>query len=268
MTGRVAVPSLELPIVLVAPGLGAIEAVLEDVGRRECRLRSLRFFSSGTKVRVALGERGGIHVAGTIDGYQTDGQRFTYHVSLEPLNGEADALVSLAEERRRQLAAGRCDHPGADGLHQPPLARSNKRADADFELEYRVGGEWKPATAVNLSVGGLLMRARGMLVEGMAVELRFTLPSQVLERCSDDALLAKLWDRAVREAAQAMLRRPFKMLTLRARVVCHRAIGGTIGDYGMEFYNVDPIAYGEIERYLAALHAANAAALNGTTPPS
>jgi hypothetical protein len=262
MAARVEVASLEIPVVLVAPGLGATEAVLEELDPNgDCRLRSLRFFSPRTKIRFGLGSgaEDRIHLGGSIVAYATKGQRFIYDVELERGDDRAEWILAVVAQRRRQLATGRSGDPLADGVHSPPLARSSVRSEANFRVEYRIGGTWREATAANLSVGGLLMRARETLLEGMAVELRFTLPPAILERCSDDALLRKLWDRAVREAAQAMLRRPFKELTLRARVVCHRAIANTIGDYGMEFCNVDPLACAEIERYCAALHVARQA---------
>jgi len=250
-------PSLEIPVVLIALGLGATEAVLEELGPRgACRLRALRFFSPGTKVHFGLTPPAGekVYVFGRILGYGTKGQRFIYHVALESIDEHEEQLTALVDHRTAQLAGGHRDDLLADTIHPPPLARASIRVEADFELEYRVGEAWKRATAGNLSVGGLLMRAHETLAEGMAVEVCFTLPSAILERCSHDAVLSKLWDRAVREAAQAMLRRPFKQLTLRARVVCHRSIARTIVDYGMQFCEVDATARAEIERYCAALH--------------
>lgn len=253
------VSSLEVPVVLVADGLGATEAVLEELDPRgDCRMRSLRFFSRGTRVTFRLGTPGDEeYVRGRIAGYETRGQRFIYHVALDALNGSAEGVAWTIGERRRRLAAGHPVEPVADATQRPPLARAKVRTRADFEVQYRVGESWAQGTAANLSTGGLLMRARETLVEGMAVELRFRLPSDVLDRCCDDALLGKLWDPAVRQAAQAMLRRPFKELVLRARVVCHRTIAGNIADYGLEFVDLDTIATNEIERYCTAASFAN-----------
>lgn len=256
---RVGATSLEIPIVLIAPGLGATEAVLEELDPGgDCRLRSLQFFSPRTQVkftlgygnRFALGDAGeSIVLRGSIANYAVKGQRFVYDVSLEPAEGLAEQLELLLKHRRH-----------ADGVHAPPLARSCTRAETNFPIAFRIGETWHEASAANISVGGLLMRSRELLVEGMALELRFTLPSSVLERCSDDVLLGRLWDRAVREVAQAMLRRPFKELLLRARVVCHRPISNTVGDYGMEFCTIDALAHSEIERYCAALHVVKSSA--------
>jgi len=77
------VRSLELPIVLVAPGLGATAGVLEELDSiGDCRLRSLRFFSPGTNVRFALGAKTGgqAHVYGRIAGYTTHAKRFLYQI--------------------------------------------------------------------------------------------------------------------------------------------------------------------------------------------
>ncbi|HVA33927.1 MAG TPA: hypothetical protein VNG31_07240 [Candidatus Baltobacteraceae bacterium] len=250
------VASLEFPIVLIAPGLGATQAVLEELDPNgDCRLRSLRFFSPGTQIEFIVGHDVGTRtrISGRIAGYSTNARRFIYHIELDDMAEGDVEWVSLLVSRRRQHLANKIEDLAADIVHPPPLARASIRAEADFDLEYRIWETWRRATAANLSTGGLLMRAHEVLVEGMALAVRFVLPSTVLERCSEDALLGKLWDRGVREAAQTMLRRPFKELTLRARIVCHRPIAGTIGDYGVEFCSVEPAVRAEIDRYCTAL---------------
>lgn len=258
----VVVPSLEIPVVLIAPGLGATEAVLEELDpSTDCRLRSLRFFSPGTRVHYTLTSDalggGKLHVYGRIAGYETKPPRFIYHVVLDAMTRtQAERVAASVAERRLQLAAGRSRDLLADTVHSPPLARASVRAEADFDLDYRRGEVWRRATAQNLSTGGMLMRARDVLMEGMAVDLRLLLPSEILEVAVSGAIPETLWDPAVRQAAQAMLRRPFKDLIVRGRVVCHRPIAGTIVDYGIEFCDLGALARSEIERFCAALHVA------------
>ena len=215
-------PTLDVPIVLIATGLGATEAVLEDADSSgNCRLRSSRFFSPGTAVEIALASQhvGGAHVSGRIVGYSISGQRFVYQVKLK--DSTATLLTGTAAER--------------------------------FDLQYRVLETWRHATGTMLSPTGLLMRAGQTLIEGMAIEVRFTPPSDVLAKQSEHALGGRLWDKAIRDAAIAMIGRPFKSLDLRARIVCHRLIAGTIGDYGMEFCEIDAGSRAEIDRYCTAM---------------
>ena len=249
--------SLEYPIVVVAEGLGAAEAVLEELDPSgDCRLRSLRFFSPGTNISFAFGASAApkTHVFGRIAGYWTKAKRFVYEVELDEMLGvRAERIASLVARRRAELAWGQGGDEAADGQQAPPLARASIRADADFDLEYRVQAAWRHGTAANLSTGGMLMRAHEILVEGMALGVRITLPTGVLERCSEQLAYEKRWESSVLAAAQAMLRRPFKPLDLRARVVCHRSIAGTIRDYGVEFCDIQAPARAEIERYISAL---------------
>jgi len=164
---------------------------------------------------------------------------------------QAARIASIVAQRRAELAAG-VTSEAADTIASPPLARADIRADADFDVLYRVSTAWRRATAANLSVGGMLMRAHEVLVEGMAVETRFTLPATVLKRAAEHAVPETLWDARVRDAARSMIVRPFKELAIRARVVCHRSVAGAIGDYGMEFCAIDAAARSEISRYCAA----------------
>lgn len=252
---RSIVSSLEFPVILVAPGLGAAEAVLEELDPAgTCRIRSLRFFSPGSKVEFTFGTAvGRRHVYGRIVGYATPGKRFVYHVQLEEmLASTRERLAEIVAGRRRELADGAFG-PAADGIASPPLARASARAEADFDLDYFRTDAWRHATAANLSTGGLLMRASEALVEGMALGMRFTLPTAILECCSRQLAADRAWPPGVLQAARSMLERPFKPLTLRARVVCHRPIAGMVGDYGMEFCDVDAFARREIERYVSAL---------------
>ena len=84
------------------------------------------------------------------------------------------------------------------------------------------------------------MTCNGALVEGMALELTFTLPSVVLEAYGD------------RQGPPA-LRRPFPQMVLQARVVCHQPAGGGTCNYGLEFRNLPLESREEIARYERAL---------------
>jgi hypothetical protein len=224
-------PSLDVPIVLIAPGLGAAEAVLEDADSSgNCRLRSSRFFSPGTTIDLALASQASerVRVPGRIVGYTIAGQRFVYQVKLK-------------------------ESPASLLAFPQPAAGSAELASSRFDLDYRVLQTWRHATGTMLSTTGLLMRTCQTLIEGLAVEVRFTPPSEVLAEQSQRALTNRLWDRTIRDAAMAMIGRPFKTLDLRGRIVCHRPIAGTIGDYGMEFCDADAGTIAEIDRYCTAM---------------
>jgi c-di-GMP-binding flagellar brake protein YcgR len=123
---------------------------------------------------------------------------------------------------------------------------------AQFQMLYRTAKEdFRPAKAGNVSSGGLLMTCAEALVEGMPVELRFTLPSDVLKVYPEETLAIDVRNATVK-SSHSDPRRSFEEMVVGARVVTHQPVGNGTYRYGLAFTSIDGYQQEEIHRYTHA----------------
>jgi hypothetical protein len=99
--------------------------------------------------------------------------------------------------------------------------RANPRVAADFAIEFHAGpGPAGAGTAVNVSVGGLMMQSSHEVAVGATLALRFRLSA------SDP-----------------------QQVTVRSRIVARQAAGG-IFHYNIAFFNVEAATRSRIGRFV------------------
>ena len=121
-----------------------------------------------------------------------------------------------------------------------PEARADVRVRTQFPMSFsHFGEEFKSARASDISVGGFSMSADELLSEGSPIDVRFTLPADVLELLEDEAE-----------------RKPFPEYRLRACVIWRRVIGHGLFAYGLAFDALEGPARADVARYVAAMRIA------------
>jgi hypothetical protein len=199
-----------------------------------------------------------IRARGRVVSRTQSGPRFIYRIVLDRMNGrETDELArALAILHRKPLPARPLAQlgtiPTTDGL-----VRSSIRASAEFPIVYRTAHEdGRVATASDVSTGGMLMTSGDALLNGMPLEVRFTLPSGVLHIYPEETAVLDLRDRAIRNSVPSALRKPFTEMTIRARVVTHKPMPGGGCTYGLAFSDLDETSRDQIARYVHAIQLA------------
>jgi hypothetical protein len=100
--------------------------------------------------------------------------------------------------------------------------RANPRVDADFPIEFHIGpGPAGAGTAVNVSVGGLMMRSAQEITVGATLALRFRL-------APEDA----------------------QDVTVRSRIVARQPRAGGGFQYNIAFFGVEPGARGRLAQFV------------------
>ncbi|HTU81642.1 MAG TPA: PilZ domain-containing protein [Candidatus Acidoferrales bacterium] len=247
--------SLEFPVSVSARGIAPASAVLEHLTANECRFRTVVFFDPGDGVEFAYATSSGqIFVRGSVVARTTSGPRFLYRMRLDRMSSkELDALARAVNENHRRAASRNF----AQSLNAVPttdrLTRASVRVVTQFPLVYRTPKDgFRNAKAGNVSSGGLLMSCADVLVEGLPVELRFTLPSDVLRVFPEETAVLDLRNARI-DYSPTDPRRPFEEMVVGARVVTGREAGGGGYRYGLAFTAIDGYQQEEIARYTHAV---------------
>jgi hypothetical protein len=251
------IASLEVPTLLFARGISPVKAVVEHITAAGCSLRTVVLLDRGSSVEFdfAIPDQPTVHVRGRVAMRVGKGPRFVYHLALDAMRpAESDALAYVtAKLHTRQARARRMERvigklPTTDGL-----VRAAVRVASEFPISYRTAKEpHRSAKAGDVSTGGLSMTCSHALLDAEMVELRFTLPSDVLDVHPEQTAILDITTRAVRRE-RADLRRPFEEMTVYARIVSHRAIAGGHYGYGVKFVNLDRSTRDELARYVHAV---------------
>jgi hypothetical protein len=250
-------PSLESPIVVRARGMSPANAIVEHVTAHECRLRSVVMFDMGATIEfeLSLPDRPTHTILGRIASRTPNGPRFIYKVGLERMSpSQTDELAATlahthrAQTRLRNVATLK-ELPTTDGL-----TRKQLRSEAEFPLQYRTAKEgFRGGKAANISTGGLLLTCSDALVEGMYVELHFTLPSDVLDVYPEETAVLDLRNPLKRKVVPSKLRKPFEDMVVHARVAFHEVHGNGVYSYGLSFAGLERTEREEIARYVDAV---------------
>jgi hypothetical protein len=254
-------PSLEFSTTVSARGIAPANAVIEHLTAAGCRFRTVVLFDIGETVEFTFGPRPERRsfARGTIAARTQKGPRFVYRMHLDRMSAkEIDALArTIAEGQRSQAAALAHQHERAL-RHLPTterLTRSTFRVVAQFPIAYRTPkSAFREAKANDISVGGMLMVCAEALVEGEPMELRFTLPSDVLKVIPEETVSIDLHQGTV--TTMNSPRHPFAEIVAGARVVNHREVGNGHFVYGLAFTCIDGNQSEEIARYTHAVQRA------------
>lgn len=253
--------SLEFPTTVSARGLAPAQAIIEHLTVSEARLRSVLLFDHNSTIEFSFGLSGRptVIARGRIVSRAQTGPRFTYRVVLDRMSGsEADELARTVNEAHRRTAMSRSMERQIKKLPTTEaLTRRSVRVASEFEMQIRTAKESpKSARCADISAGGMMITCREVLVEGMAVEVRFTLPSDVLEVYPEETVALDLRKREVVRSTRSDLRRPFGEMVILARVATHRVLPGAEYGYGLAFHNLDGFTAEEIARYTHAVQLA------------
>jgi hypothetical protein len=249
--------SIEFPTTVSARGLAPAQAIIEHLTVSEARLRSVLLFDHNSTVEFSFGLSGRATVIarGRIVSRTQKGPRFIYRVVLDRMSGsEADELARTVNEAHRRAAMTRSlersvkNLPTTDGL-----TRRTVRVSSEFELQIRTAKEAaKPGRCADISAGGMMVACKEVLVEGMAIEVKFTLPEDVLEIYPEETVTLDIRKREVVRSTRSDLRRPFGEMVILARVASHQILPGGEYAYGLAFHNLDAYTAEEIARYTHA----------------
>lgn len=247
--------SLEFATLVSARGIAPANAIVEHLTASECRFRTVVFFDHGDVVEFEFGVDASVLVRGSVASRTAKGPRFEYRMRLDRMSAkEIDLLArAVSESQRRQALARSHQRAVAKIPTTERLTRDSVRVLAQFAIQYRTSKEdWRTAKAGNVSSGGMLMTCGDALVEGMPVELRFTLPSDVLKIFPEETAVLDLRNGTVRTSRNDP-RRPFAEMAVGARVVTHQPVGNGIYRYGIAFTSIDVYHQEEIARYTNAV---------------
>jgi hypothetical protein len=251
-------PSLEIPTSVAARGLSPVNAVIEHLTASQCRLRTVVLLDRNEVLAfdVNLPGQKPMTARGRVLSCTSAPPRFIYTISLDVMaERHVDELArglaaSYPQHRSRLLdVASLRDLPTTDGL-----TRTKPRQATEFAVQYRTpNGRIKAATATEISTGGIRLICSDALVESELVELRFTLPSTVLDAYHEETAVLDLRGAGQRRnVVPSRLREPFQELVAYARVRYHKPLGMQTYEFGLEFCALDRAAHDEIARYVDA----------------
>jgi hypothetical protein len=248
--------SLEFSTTVSARGIAPANAVIEHLTTAECRFRTVVLFDHGAIIELPVAAQGATGLArGTVVARASNGPRFAYGIRLDRMTAdETDALARVITPLyRKQMLARAHDHASRDLPTTERLTRSSVRVMTQFDLVYRTPKQdFRTAKAADVSSGGLLMTCTEALVEGEPVELRFTLPSDVVNAYPEETMVIDLRNRTAKSNRPDQ-RRGFEEMVVGARVVSHRPLGNNAYAYGLAFTCINGYQREEIARYTHAV---------------
>lgn len=252
--------SLEFPTTVSTRGIAPANCVIEHLTPAECRFRTVVLFEYGEVVEFPFSASSGQRATarGTVVARSQSGPRFIYRVRLDKMSTtEVDELARTMNANYQRQAQARAHEAAIANLPTTErLTRSTVRVVTQFPITYRTPKEdYRQARAGDVSAGGLLMICGEALVEGEPVELKFTLPSDVLAAYPEETALLDV-RKGTATPMRADQRRKFQEMTIGARVVNHRPLGNRTYAYGLAFTCIDGFQHEEIARYTHAVQRA------------
>ena len=223
-------PSLEMPTTITARGIAPVNAIIERLTATQCRLRAVVLLNHHQvlEFEVNLPGEAPVTVRARVVSCTSKPPRFIYTVSLEDTHErKLDGLArSLNAIHRRERSGG--------------LTRETLRRPAEFAVNYRTtNARAGIGTAMNVSIGGMQIHCCDPLVDGELIQVRFTLPADVLDASPDETAV--------------LFPKPFQEIEVRAHVVYHEPLGKATYEYGLKFADLDRIGCEEIARYTKAV---------------
>lgn len=252
--------SLEFATTVSTRGIAPANCVIEHLTAAECRFRTVVLFEFGEVVEFPFQASNGQRAVarGTVVARGQSGPRFIYRVRLDKMSTqEVDELARTMNANYQRQAQARAHEATIRNLPTTErLTRSTVRVVSQFPLIYRTPKEdYRQARAGDVSAGGLLMICNEALVEGEPIELKFTLPSDVLAAYPEETAILDIRKGTVTPIRNDQ-RRPFGEMIIGARVVNHRPLGNKTYAYGLAFTCIDGFQHEEIARYTHAVQRA------------
>jgi len=258
--------SIELPVAVEVEGLPApVYGMLINISETGCRLRSLILIDRERDVRFELKRPGSkaILLRGWIVQRSSPptGGGYEYGVTFKLSDRERETLIREIQEMQRREAAARADSRTAP-IAPPSTAtgkqrRTSVRTFIGFPVKYRItGGSSIIAEANDVSAGGLRLICQEKLETGVMVELRFTLPNNVLwvyPAAEERTEITPFGPRRIRIPDN---RRPFEEMLVQGRVVTHFAPTRDHEVYGVQFTDIDGYQREQIARFTHAVQLA------------
>lgn len=198
-------------------GAPAVMAIVEDLNRKACRMRSLGVFRVGDAVSFDFTLRGAptIALTGRVTSAAENGIRRSYTVTFDDPDGrQGDRIAVALDMSQRFASAHHTEAHNAEGL-----TRTSVRIPLDVAVSYAVGeASSRLGRMTNVSIGGILMNCDDQIAIGASLELHFTLPDST------------------------------KRLRVRARIVAHQLQSP---NYNVAFYQLPDDALQELERFVS-----------------
>jgi c-di-GMP-binding flagellar brake protein YcgR len=257
--------SIELPIAVTVRGLPApVYGTLINVSESGCRIRSLILLDRDRIVEFTLHRPGRppLSLRGRVMSRVTphSDAGYEYGVEFDRLETTThDALSREIAEMQRRAAAARAEERDAEVLaSSSPSAdakqrRKSIRTVAVFPVRYRpTNRSANVGEASDISAGGLRLLCADSLPVGSEIEIRFTLPNDVLSaypKADDRVEISPFGHRRVKLPDN---RRSFEEMIIRGRVLAR--LEGSRGQecYGVGFTDIDGYQREEIARFAHA----------------
>ena len=252
--------SIELPIAISVEGLPAeVFGTLVNISETGCRFRSLILLERSRTVRFELKHPSAapFPLRGRIvtRRFPPAGGGYEYGVDFDVLaSDERERLrLTLVEMQRRSGAARANDRASTPATNDKGQRRRSMRASVSFPIRYRLEGRASAhAEASDISMGGLRLACPQPLPLGGLLEMRFTLPADVLAVYPPPSERVEISPFGPRRVRVPDNRRPFEEMTLRGRVVTHFPPKVTRDTYGVQFIDIDGYQREEIARFTHA----------------
>ena len=254
--------SLELPIAVAVRGLAApIYATLLDLSEGGCRFRSLILIERGSPVEFAIPRRDGskLTLGGKIvvRAMKSHGAQYEYGVTfarLLPSTREEISHVLLEMQRRAGISRAEARTAPVAPSANAKQRRQTVRAFITFPIRFRRQG--KPSQqgeASDIGSGGLRLTCPDSLPLGTTLELRFLLPSRVLDIYPPPTEKIEITPFGLKTVRIADHRKPFEEMTIHGRVVSQFDPKRTLHVHGVEFIDLDGYSREEIARFTHAV---------------
>jgi hypothetical protein len=254
--------SLEMPVVMTVRRLPSpVYGTLMDVNAHGARIRSLVLLERGAEVEFALniGGYAAITISGHVEARRntTAGARFEYEVSFRTMaEAQIEAVARAVRDLERRAAAARTVQRQIDALPTTDAERRGSyRALSSIAARFRPeGGAWTEGKIGDISATGVRMNCVEMLQIGTMLEMRITLPSDVLGVYPEEtAIIDTSGGAPKRIGGRPDMRRSFEEMALRARVVTRFSPVRDREVYGVAFIEIDGYQREEIARYTHAV---------------
>jgi PilZ domain len=258
---RLAVASMEMPVVMSVRRLPApVYGTLMDVNTLGARVRSLVLMERGTEVEfdIAISGNGPLTVNGRVESRRNAaaGARFEYHVSFAAMaEPQIDALARAVRDMERRAAASRSIQRALDQIPTTDThRRGSYRALSTFSANFRREGDaWAEGKIGDISATGIRMNCEQLISIGTMLDMRITLPSNVLDVYPEETAVLDLTQGTPRRIGRADMRRPFEEMALRGRVVTRFQPARDREVYGVAFIEIDGYQREEIARFTHAM---------------
>jgi c-di-GMP-binding flagellar brake protein YcgR len=257
--------SIELPIAVSVRGLPApVYGTLINISETGCRLRSLILLDRNRIIEFELSRPGssGLKLRGRVLSRATpqSDAGYEYGVAFEEIApGQRDLLGREIAEMQRRAASARV----AARESAKYVAEGGKQRRTSVRTVFSVPVRYRPVNrsaalgeASDISAGGLRLMCADSLAIGSDLEIRFTLPSNVLNVYPAPESRVEITPFGQRRIHVPDNRRPFEEMAIRGRILSHYEPQQGREVYGVAFTDIDGYQREEIARFTHAVQLA------------